>query len=113
MASSMARTCCRGSAARSQTLCLPRTSTRRTLRPTEYAARVGLLRRPVVDSSARQSGGRVRWLFAQRFAKSFAPKQGLMTAPSGTKIRVLIAKPGLDGHDRGAKVVARALRDGG
>jgi methylmalonyl-CoA mutase C-terminal domain/subunit len=29
------------------------------------------------------------------------------------KIRVLIAKPGLDGHDRGAKVVARALRDGG
>lgn len=29
------------------------------------------------------------------------------------KIRVLIAKPGLDGHDRGAKVVARALRDAG
>ena len=29
------------------------------------------------------------------------------------KIRVLIAKPGLDGHDRGAKVVARALRDRG
>ena len=29
------------------------------------------------------------------------------------KIRVLIAKPGLDGHDRGAKIVARALRDGG
>jgi methylmalonyl-CoA mutase C-terminal domain/subunit len=36
-------------------------------------------------------------------------------APTGTgrKIRVLIAKPGLDGHDRGAKVVARALRDAG
>jgi methylmalonyl-CoA mutase C-terminal domain/subunit len=32
---------------------------------------------------------------------------------SEQKIRVLIAKPGLDGHDRGAKVVARALRDGG
>ena len=31
----------------------------------------------------------------------------------GGKIRVLIAKPGLDGHDRGAKVVARALRDAG
>jgi len=31
----------------------------------------------------------------------------------GTKIRVLIAKPGLDGHDRGAKIVARALRDAG
>jgi len=36
-----------------------------------------------------------------------------MTAPATPKIRVLIAKPGLDGHDRGAKVVARALRDGG
>ncbi len=33
---------------------------------------------------------------------------------SGTrKIRVVIAKPGLDGHDRGAKVIARALRDAG
>ena len=32
---------------------------------------------------------------------------------SEQKIRVLIAKPGLDGHDRGAKVVARALRDAG
>lgn len=32
---------------------------------------------------------------------------------SGRKIRVLVAKPGLDGHDRGAKVVARALRDAG
>jgi len=33
--------------------------------------------------------------------------------PTADKIRVLIAKPGLDGHDRGAKVVARALRDAG
>ena len=32
---------------------------------------------------------------------------------SQRKIRVLVAKPGLDGHDRGAKVVARALRDAG
>ncbi|NHJ14501.1 MAG: cobalamin B12-binding domain-containing protein [Candidatus Thorarchaeota archaeon] len=32
---------------------------------------------------------------------------------STKKIRVLVAKPGLDGHDRGAKVVARALRDAG
>ena len=31
----------------------------------------------------------------------------------GRKIRVIIAKPGLDGHDRGAKVIARALRDAG
>jgi len=32
---------------------------------------------------------------------------------SKRKIRILVAKPGLDGHDRGAKVVARALRDAG
>jgi len=36
------------------------------------------------------------------------------TSPEqGKRIRVLVAKPGLDGHDRGAKVVARALRDAG
>ena len=34
-------------------------------------------------------------------------------AVSGRPLRVLIAKPGLDGHDRGAKVIARALRDAG
>ena len=32
---------------------------------------------------------------------------------SSAKIRVLVAKPGLDGHDRGAKIIARALRDAG
>ncbi|HKT00964.1 MAG TPA: cobalamin B12-binding domain-containing protein [Rugosimonospora sp.] len=31
----------------------------------------------------------------------------------GSRVRVVVAKPGLDGHDRGAKVVARALRDAG
>ncbi len=37
-----------------------------------------------------------------------------MTTPDSTgRIRVVVAKPGLDGHDRGAKVVARALRDAG
>src|SRR5262245_59204325 len=37
-----------------------------------------------------------------------------MTTPANErKIRVLVAKPGLDGHDRGAKIVARALRDAG
>ena len=37
-----------------------------------------------------------------------------MAAMAGeAKIRVLVAKPGLDGHDRGAKVIARALRDAG
>ena len=33
--------------------------------------------------------------------------------PANRKIRVLVAKPGLDGHDRGAKIIARALRDAG
>ena len=37
-----------------------------------------------------------------------------MTAPATEKkIRVVVAKPGLDGHDRGAKIIARALRDAG
>jgi methylmalonyl-CoA mutase, C-terminal domain len=35
------------------------------------------------------------------------------TASSQRKIRVVVAKPGLDGHDRGAKIIARALRDAG
>lgn len=35
------------------------------------------------------------------------------SARTGAPIRVVVAKPGLDGHDRGAKVVARALRDAG
>jgi len=33
--------------------------------------------------------------------------------PTDRKIRVVVAKPGLDGHDRGAKIIARALRDAG
>jgi methylmalonyl-CoA mutase C-terminal domain/subunit len=40
----------------------------------------------------------------------------LMTSPtvaSRRKVRVVVAKPGLDGHDRGAKIIARALRDAG
>lgn len=37
----------------------------------------------------------------------------MATGSQNQKIRVLIAKPGLDGHDRGAKVIARALRDAG
>jgi len=32
---------------------------------------------------------------------------------SSRRLRILVAKPGLDGHDRGAKIIARALRDGG
>lgn len=36
-----------------------------------------------------------------------------MSATTDRKIRVVVAKPGLDGHDRGAKIIARALRDAG
>ncbi len=36
-----------------------------------------------------------------------------METEGNSRVRVLIAKPGLDGHDRGAKVIARALRDAG
>jgi methylmalonyl-CoA mutase C-terminal domain/subunit len=39
--------------------------------------------------------------------------KGYMDIHQRNQIRVLIAKPGLDGHDRGAKVIARALRDAG
>ncbi len=44
---------------------------------------------------------------------SEAPADPVATDPDRRPIRVLVAKPGLDGHDRGAKVVARALRDAG
>ena len=37
----------------------------------------------------------------------------MSAAPGNRKIRVVVAKPGLDGHDRGAKIIARALRDAG
>ncbi len=36
-----------------------------------------------------------------------------MAEPRNQRLRIIIAKPGLDGHDRGAKVIARALRDAG
>src|ERR1700683_1097456 len=49
------------------------------------------------------------------FAASVNPVPSVVKwlAMAETKIRVLVAKPGLDGHDRGAKVIARALRDAG
>ena len=43
----------------------------------------------------------------------FATVVDAAAVPSARKVRVVVAKPGLDGHDRGAKVVARALRDAG
>ncbi len=45
--------------------------------------------------------------------KVYTAETGRIAAMSERPIRVLIAKPGLDGHDRGAKVIARALRDAG
>ena len=45
--------------------------------------------------------------------RATGPDLGVVKSLAEKKIRVLIAKPGLDGHDRGAKVVARALRDAG
>jgi methylmalonyl-CoA mutase C-terminal domain/subunit len=44
---------------------------------------------------------------------SGAAATGSYTAAVAGKIRVVVAKPGLDGHDRGAKIIARALRDAG
>jgi methylmalonyl-CoA mutase C-terminal domain/subunit len=47
-------------------------------------------------------------------ARHFTSRAEMFTmAAEERKIRVLVAKPGLDGHDRGAKVIARALRDAG
>ena len=47
--------------------------------------------------------------------KAHSPDPRTVTIPRSPqgRIRVLVAKPGLDGHDRGAKVIARALRDAG
>ncbi len=42
-----------------------------------------------------------------------SPANAPATAPLGRPVRILVAKPGLDGHDRGAKVMARAFRDAG
>lgn len=55
-----------------------------------------------------ETGPQTRWA-----AVEFHNPEGTMTAMEPRKIRVLVAKPGLDGHDRGAKVIARALRDAG
>src|SRR6266705_586834 len=46
-------------------------------------------------------------------ARAFTPDPSTLGTVASRPIRVLVAKPGLDGHDRGAKVVAAALRDAG
>src|ERR1700738_1207681 len=50
---------------------------------------------------------------ATRFVLYLAPTRKKRTYSMPKPIRVLVAKPGLDGHDRGAKIIARALRDAG
>lgn len=42
-----------------------------------------------------------------------AGRKGKTKGKSDRKVRILVGKPGLDGHDRGAKIIARALRDAG
>ena len=54
--------------------------------------------------------GDLRPAAAQPAAK---PAMSSAAPPAQSKIRVVVAKPGLDGHDRGAKIIARALRDAG
>ena len=45
--------------------------------------------------------------------RTATPEPPIMSTTTERKIRVVVAKPGLDGHDRGAKIIARALRDAG
>jgi methylmalonyl-CoA mutase C-terminal domain/subunit len=52
-------------------------------------------------------------MVAQTPSNAGTQKQVQYGSDAARKIRVLIAKPGLDGHDRGAKIIARALRDAG
>jgi len=52
-------------------------------------------------------------MVAQTPSNTSAQPQSQQGSEATRKIRVLIAKPGLDGHDRGAKIIARALRDAG
>src|SRR3990172_6846779 len=59
-----------------------------------------------------QSPTRGRSAFSDKKGRSALARYNDLTMPE-KKIRVLVAKPGLDGHDRGAKVIARALRDAG
>lgn len=47
------------------------------------------------------------------FVQKVGENSGIVVQTDGEKIRILVAKAGLDGHDRGAKIVARALRDAG
>ena len=78
------------------------------------AVRAYATRRRDVRRAARRVG-RVR-RGADHLTASYGSRlaaEWLIAECVDAKIRVVIAKPGLDGHDRGAKVIARALRDAG
>jgi methylmalonyl-CoA mutase, C-terminal domain len=67
-----------------------------------------------MKAAARKPAGKKAAAAAAAAAKPPAAKQAAAKGTAPTRpIRVLVAKPGLDGHDRGAKVVASALRDSG
>jgi methylmalonyl-CoA mutase, C-terminal domain len=69
---------------------------------------------PQIDPGAKRPAGSVRHPATLPPALSGTAATLLQSrAMSERRFRILIAKPGLDGHDRGAKVVARALRDAG
>ena len=61
----------------------------------------------------RGAAGRVRHLPRSAGLLALVESAPAMSAGTEKKIRVVVAKPGLDGHDRGAKIIARALRDAG
>ena len=65
----------------------------------------------VVDEVARTGPAGVRP--GRGRADDSQPHAHILADAMARKIRVVIAKPGLDGHDRGAKIIARALRDAG
>jgi methylmalonyl-CoA mutase, C-terminal domain len=61
----------------------------------------------------RRAGGLRRGTLPALAMESTASDQPASSGQGTRKIRVVVAKPGLDGHDRGAKIIARALRDAG
>ena len=67
-------------------------------------------RNPCLPHLACAGVGGLPFVQETRRADRFADRR---VTPMSSRIRVVVAKPGLDGHDRGAKVVARALRDAG
>lgn len=71
--------------------------------------------RKVAPRAAKKTPAQKGPIFDPLAAIARAQAQGGATVEAGStaRIRVLVAKPGLDGHDRGAKVIARALRDAG